>query len=154
MTERQEQSALIAWANHMAAQIPGLAMLFAIPNQRIVPRGRRGWAYLRSLKDQGLKPGIPDLFLAAPSGIHAGMFIEMKYGRGKVSAAQQEWLDQLTFWGYYAVVARSFEEARDAILGYLGRQPHCGHPISAIESSDEGTQFCRECEKEGRESNA
>ena len=145
MSEKNEQMALIAWANLEAARTPELALLFAIPNQG---PGRRNRGYLHSLIRQGLKPGVPDLFLPVARGRHHGMFLEMKYGRGTVSANQECWLKWLGEQDYHTAVCWTYEEARDAILSYLGIQLCCGHPVSAIVSSDEGTNWCKMCEEE------
>jgi hypothetical protein len=61
----------------------------------------------------------------APKGGFHGMFIEMKYGKNKLSAEQSAWLSRLRQQGYYCIVAYSFEEAQKSIEAYLEeRIPH------------------------------
>ena len=63
---------------------------------------------------------MPDIFLPAPRGGYAGLFIEMKRRKnGRVSIDQATWLKALEKQGYKAIVAHGWEEARDEIEGYL-----------------------------------
>jgi hypothetical protein len=48
------------------------------------------------------------------------MFIEMKYGKNKPSESQLEWLGALSGEGYETAICYGFDEARDAIIKYLG----------------------------------
>ena len=61
------------------------ALLFAIPNG-----GARHIKTARELKAEGVRKGVPDLFLAYPHNGYSGLFIEMKkrYG-GRVSPEQK-----------------------------------------------------------------
>jgi hypothetical protein len=91
-------------------------MLMAIPNGA----ARRG-QNAHGLVAQGLRPGVPDLFLACPSREWAGLWIELKRRRGgRLAPEQREWLDRLRGQGYRAEVCKGWEEAREAILAYLG----------------------------------
>jgi predicted RecB family endonuclease len=114
-TEHDEQCALFQWAALMENRIPGLKNLFAIPNG-----GHRYKAVAVKMKAEGVKAGVPDIFLAVPrSGFH-GLFIEMKAGRNKTSEKQNEWIAKLIQSGYMVVVCYGFEEAKREILDYLG----------------------------------
>jgi hypothetical protein len=89
--------------------------LFAIPNG-----GERNAIVAKRLKEEGVRAGIPDLFLAYPSGNIHGLFIEMKKPKGgRVSENQKKVIATLNNNGYYAVVANGFEWARTAIVAYL-----------------------------------
>jgi hypothetical protein len=116
MSEHSEQVALVAWAKDNENWIPALRNLFSIPNGG---KRKTGWWEV----SEGLKKGVPDLFLAVPKPVHkggmAGLFVEMKYGKNKCTPAQEDWLERLHCQGYATAVCYSFEEARDTILDYL-----------------------------------
>lgn len=71
------------------------------------------------LKREGVKKGVPDLFLAVPKKACGGLWIEMKKKGGKVTLEQREWLAKFVMQGYQAEVCYSFEEAKDIILRYI-----------------------------------
>lgn len=104
-----------------------LAFMFAIPNG-----GKRDKITAGNLKAEGVKAGVPDIFLPVMYGPtqdspHGGLFIEMKKpaskpkhtGKGGVRATQTEYHRFLEEQGYAVVVCYSWEEARDAIIAYL-----------------------------------
>jgi hypothetical protein len=130
MTEHAEQALLFEWAYRQTSFYPDLVMLFAVPNGAKMPYSRNedGTRYSNHamyMKAEGLTPGIPDVALMAPKGGFHGMFIEMKYGKNKLSTEQSAWLSRLRKQGYYCIVAYSFEEAQKSIEAYLEeRIPH------------------------------
>lgn len=88
---------------------------FAIPNG-----GSRNRLEAKSLKAQGVTPGVPDIFMALPyNGFH-GLFIELKSKTGRLSEHQKIWLNNLNDRAYRAVVCYSLDEAMDAVTEYLG----------------------------------
>ena len=93
---------------------------FAIPNG-----GGRSAFEASFMKEEGVKPGVPDIFSAWPSGIYHGLFIEMKRlpseGKGKpvVSKEQKEWHIKLRNMGYAVYVCYGYEEAMKTIRTYL-----------------------------------
>lgn len=93
---------------------PELSLLFHVPNG-----GKRSKTTAVRLKMEGVKAGVPDLFLPVARGGFYGLFIEMKAGKNKTTQKQEEWLAALGAQGYCAQVCYGFEEARDAILKYL-----------------------------------
>ena len=112
--EAQEQSALIEWCGWMAHKIPVLNLIFHVPNG-----GFRNEIEAANLKRQGVKAGVPDLFLpVAKHGFH-GLFIEMKTKNGKVTENQVKWLRDLSAQGYLAVICRGADEAKKIIEDYL-----------------------------------
>ena len=113
-TEHKEQVKLFKWARENAQYFPQLSALFATPNA-----GRRSDAEGKRMKDEGLRPGVPDVCLPVPNKNHSALFIEMKYGKNKPTESQQHWLHMLETWGNKAVICYTFEEARDTILNYL-----------------------------------
>ncbi|MDO5397449.1 MAG: VRR-NUC domain-containing protein [bacterium] len=113
--EAAEQSTLIDWSLRCRGKYPELGLLFHIPNG-----GSRNRAEAVHLKRQGVKAGVPDLFLPTARGKYHGLFIEMKYGKNKPTNAQREWMAALNEQGYLAVVCYGFDDARDTIERYLG----------------------------------
>lgn len=114
-TEEQEQAAVMEWAMLMEKQAPELALLYHCPNG-----ADRHPAVAAKLKKQGVKPGVPDLFLPVARGTAHGLYIEMKRQKGgRVSEDQKAWMEALTQQGYVCVVARGAEEACDVIWHYL-----------------------------------
>jgi len=107
LTEREEQAAVIAWADmHSVANV-----LYANVNGQY-RQGQR--------PEPGLRPGVPDLFLpVARDGWH-GLYIEMKRVKGGVlSKEQRRWIEVLRNNGYQAVVCRGAEDAIAQIEAYL-----------------------------------
>ena len=89
--------------------------LYAVPNG-----GNRDRVTGARLKREGVRAGQPDLNLDIPSAGYHGLRIEMKAGRGRVTAPQQIAIDRLNGRGYLALVCRSAAEAIEAIEDYLG----------------------------------
>jgi hypothetical protein len=120
MSEHDEQSALFQWAETMVTtgRIPELENLFAIPNGAWM----KSYTIARKMIEEGMKKGVPDVFLACPSpcGDH-GLFIEMKFGKNKPTQDQNEWSDRLRNREYYYYVCWSWVEAAGRILDYLGK---------------------------------
>ena len=114
-TEDEEQIQIIRWALCQRGKHPELGLLLHIPNG-----GSRGKVEAARFKAMGVKKGVPDLFLPAPRGGYAGLFIELKRRRGgQVSADQREWIAALTNEGYCAQVCRGFEEAVELLSRYI-----------------------------------
>jgi hypothetical protein len=113
--EHGEQVALIDWCSLHIKQAPELELIFAIPSG-----GHRHKKTAGKLKAEGVKAGVPDLFLpVARLGFH-GLWIEMKVKGGRIRPVQFWWLEQLVEQGYMHQVCWSFEEARDLLMAYLG----------------------------------
>lgn len=115
MTESSEQIALIEWCDWQAnlGHEP-LRWIFHPANG-----GKRDKAVAAGLKAQGVKPGVPDLFLPYPAGGYHGLFIEMKMPPNTTTPEQRAYLAWLNRVGYLAVVATGFDEARGIIEEYL-----------------------------------
>jgi len=117
-TEAQEQKALFEWAAWEQKRHPELQVLFHIPNG-----GSRNPIEARHLKEQGVKTGVPDIFLPVPKDGYHGLWIELKRRKGgRVSDAQKGFIQTMNRLGYMAVVCRGWEEARDNILDYLNAE--------------------------------
>ncbi len=114
-TEAQEQTALFQWAATMQGRIPELALLHSVPNG-----GSRHPVEALHLKQQGVKAGIPDIFLPCPRGRFHGLYIEMKRRKGgRLSIEQSKMIGRLRGQGYRCEVCRGWEEARDVIEEYM-----------------------------------
>lgn len=124
VTEHDLQVSLIARCNEQAHRTPEMRLLFAIPNGAKLPytvdangeRYSKQGAYLRA---EGLKAGVPDLFLPVARGRWHGLFIEMKRPGNKPSDVQTEWLHALAAEGYACVVCFSDDDAYVTIVAYL-----------------------------------
>jgi hypothetical protein len=113
-SEAAHQTALFAWAALSCYRWPELAYLFAVPNG-----GTRNKVEAGFLKAQGVRSGVPDIFLpVARWGCH-GLWIEMKVGNNKPSDNQKNWIKALQAHGYAVVVAYSWIQAKDYIIQYL-----------------------------------
>ena len=121
-TEHEHQVALMQWAVGMESEYPELRYLFSIPNG-----GHRHIVVAKKLKAEGVKPGVPDLFLPVPRGSYHGLFIELKpQYRGikrlikpRPSKTQTWWLQRLANHGYSCHCCRGVEAARMVIIDYL-----------------------------------
>lgn len=114
MSEHDEQVLLFDWAQIEQQRIPELALMFAVPNA-----AKRSYGVAAYMKAEGLKSGVPDIFLPVARGGYHGLFLEMKYGRGKPSDNQTAWIAALQEQGYRAVVVYGFEHAQETIISYL-----------------------------------
>ncbi len=118
-TEHAHQVALFAWAALERCNYPQLQLMFAIPNQRA---GVVAGAYFKA---EGVRAGVPDIFLPVPicrgpgAILKAGLWIELKKPGGIVAKERIWWQNALNEAGYLAVVCYGWEEARDTILTYL-----------------------------------
>jgi hypothetical protein len=115
-TEAAHQTALFCWAAlpDQRSKFPELEMMFHIPNG-----GSRNKIEAGHLKAEGVKPGVPDIFLPIPRGTYHGFWIEMKVKKNQQSDEQKIWEHNLAAKGYAIAVARSWIEARDFLIYYL-----------------------------------
>ena len=114
--EHAEQVSLMQWWSLQCRRfgIPE-QLLFAIPNG-----GQRNIITAKRMKDEGVRAGIPDLFLAVPRGKFHGLFVEMKKTQGGVvSDAQKACMQMLSDNGYCVTICHGFMDAQEAIKGYL-----------------------------------
>ncbi|CEP50287.1 VRR-NUC domain-containing protein [[Clostridium] sordellii] len=112
--EETEQMTLIDWCNINICKYPELKLIYHIPNG-----GKRNKLEAARLKRGGVKKGVPDLCLPVSKGAYHGLYIEMKFGNGRTSKEQKEWINDLTEQGYKAIVCNGFEEAKDTIIKYM-----------------------------------
>ena len=116
-SEADEQKALFEWAGWARGKFPELALLYHCPNG-----GTRNPVEARHLKEQGVKPGVPDICLPVPNLHYAALYIELKRRKGgRVSDEQRGWIAALNRAGNHAVVCKGWEEAKRVILEYLSQ---------------------------------
>lgn len=113
-SEAQHQANVIKWSLLHREERPELALLHHIPNG-----GRRDPVEARHLKELGVKPGVPDLFLPVARGGYHGLYIEMKSETGHTSREQEDWGERLTVQGYRWQVCHGWEAAAAALEWYL-----------------------------------
>lgn len=116
MTEEQHQRYVIQWTQQpeIRHKFPELKLLYHIPNER-----KCSQAQGRRLKLQGVRSGVPDLHIpVARSGYHS-LYIEMKTEKGRTSANQDWWIEELNKQGNKCAVCRSWEEAVAVLEKYL-----------------------------------
>lgn len=98
------QAQFISRVNYLE---PGLAdYVFAIPNG-----GKRDPRVAAALKAQGVRPGVPDVFVAMPVHPWAGLWIEFKTAKGRLSNRQVLYLSLLDRAGYRVAVSNDLDEA-------------------------------------------
>ena len=89
-------------------------IIFSSPNE-----GKRTLSNASRLKAEGMMSGVADLqILSAQNGYH-GLFIEIKYGKGRQTESQK-WFQKVAEQnGYKYVICRSFDEFKKEIEDYL-----------------------------------
>lgn len=96
--------------------------MFAVPNG-----GLRNKVQASRLKAEGVRPGVPDVFLPYPVGNHHGLYIEFKKpgteGRkaGGLSEEQIVYRDYLVSVGYSHKIAYNWLQAAELTVEYLSQ---------------------------------
>lgn len=112
LTERQEQEVVVDW---ISKQYPWL-----IDYTIYIMNEKKCSVYVgKKLNKQGRLPGASDLFIAWPTKLYYGLFIEMKSKDGKLSKKQSEFLSRMSNVGYYAIACWGADQAIDVIKKYL-----------------------------------
>lgn len=118
-TEHAMQRAYFCWCNQQTED-PRLKRCFAIPNG-----GERNKAVASRLKSEGVKSGVPDVFVPIPVGIYHGLYIEFKkpgrekHKNGGLSDEQSDWKEYFLSQNYGYFVAYSYGQAADTVVKYL-----------------------------------
>ena len=113
-TEAQHQINIIRWTQIVRDIYPELELLYHIPNG-----GGRDAKEGKHLREQGVKPGVPDLCLPVPRGQYDALYIELKTEKGSPSPEQEWWICQLRVEGNYAVVCYGWRSAIKIIEWYM-----------------------------------
>lgn len=97
-------------------------LLFAIPNQaaRDPVNGAR-------MKAEGLRRGVPDMFLSIPRHHWHGLYIEQKREDGVPSSHQLSFMPVLASQGYLCTFSYTLEDSRWLVENYLTQ------PASVVE---------------------
>lgn len=91
-----------------------------VPNGLCLGGVRNKFAYINSLKAQGLRPGFPDLIVFAKNKKHNLFFLEFKREKqGYLSPKQKDWINWLNSNGYYAKSVKGNKEAIQVLENYL-----------------------------------
>ena len=112
--EHDEQAAFIQWCGLSLAKYPELKWIHAIPNG-----GKRGFETAKSLKAEGVKPGVFDVFLPISRGIYHGLYIEFKFGKNKLTEEQIEFWNHCVENNYKVAVCYFGMEAAKIAVNYL-----------------------------------
>jgi len=124
-SEHSHQAAFFCWINQHLKDYPQLKYAHAIPNG-----GLRSKVQAARLKAEGVRPGVPDVFVPYPIHLgaeiaRAGLYIEFKKPGsenrkgGGLSKNQIEWRDYLQSMKYEHMVVYSYLQAIDGVLEYL-----------------------------------
>ncbi len=126
-SETSHQIALFIWIASPETKeqyphlYPDINFLFAIPNGEF-----RNMATAVRLKAMGVKRGVLDLMLPVPRGPYHGLWVEMKRPKnngkreGQLSNEQKDvWIPFLIKQGYAIAVCKTWQEAKDNLIGYL-----------------------------------
>jgi len=110
---------LVNWFHHYFPDLADDFHHFANERRCTVNEGRK-------LKRMGVKKGVLDFFLAFPVqneyGVWwAGLWIELKVGKGKLTSEQSAFIHRKLQRGYEAVAVWGEDAAKAVILAYLNR---------------------------------
>ena len=79
--------------------------------------GRLGWTWHHEANSFGSRPGWPDLALFHPE--HGALYLELKVGKNRITAAQRAWLETLHAAGQRVAVIRETDEDHHVLLELL-----------------------------------
>jgi hypothetical protein len=118
MSEHLTQAAFFSWLAYK--KLDGVELAHAIPNGGLRP-GKAG----AMLKAEGVKAGVPDVYIPIARGGYIGLAIEFKHGDNNPSAAQKERIDKMQKEGWCVVICWSWEAAAKIVQGYTGMLKVC-----------------------------
>jgi hypothetical protein len=114
MARRIEASHQEAFMHWIALQPNISNLVWHCPNG-----GRRTYEEARAFKRMGVKPGVPDIQVAVPSGEYHGLFIEFKSKHGKLIESQKKMHKHLIEAGYKVDTVYDWHEARVIVSEYI-----------------------------------
>lgn len=116
MSEHMEQVHLFAWIKKQTLKYQPMELIFAIPNG-----GLRNKITGARLKAEGVKAGIPDIFVPIPARNYHGAFIELKSTNPctNLSNKQGKILPKLINQGYCTTVCHGHDKAIEFLSWYL-----------------------------------
>jgi hypothetical protein len=110
--ESEIQACFVKWLR--LSNKPVGAVTFSVPNGAL-----RSLAEGKRQKELGLTAGVPDIFIAYPSGNYHGMFIEFKAGANTLTYHQSNMIQLLKARGYHCVVCYEVNNAMQEVTNYL-----------------------------------
>lgn len=113
----RRQAACIKYFRYQFSEYKDL--LFSIPNGIPLANQNVRTKIYNKLKEEGLQPGVPDLFLSVGNSIYNGMFIEIKTKTDRLRKKQVDMICALEQQNYKCVVVRSVDEFIEIIDEYL-----------------------------------
>lgn len=119
-SEHAHQRAFFGWLQWLLniGREPLAWMAFAIPNG-----GERNPIVAARLKAEGVKSGVPDVCWPVPKWRYAGLYLELKVEKGRVSESQEGWHTALRAAGYAVAVCWGWRAARSCFLDYSSGVP-------------------------------
>lgn len=112
--EDTEQIKVIRWAAGAECRYPELRWLYHIPNG-----GTRDSAEAIKLKNMGVKRGVSDLCLPFPHGRYHGLYIELKYGKNRLTKEQSQFLCDMCDSKHCVAVCYDAQTAIELIGKYI-----------------------------------
>lgn len=112
--EDMEQVKVFQWAAYAEVRYPELRWMYHCPNG-----GSRNAIEAAKLKQMGVKAGVSDICLPYPRGKYCGLFVEMKFGKNKLTENQGEFLNEMAHAGHYVATCYDAEAAIEVIEKYL-----------------------------------
>jgi len=109
------QAAFFSWVDLHKARFPQLGLIYAVPNA-----GKRDRRVGQLLKLTGLRAGVPDVCLPMRNAEYQGLYIEFKSEKGRLTDSQKEWIERLESFGHKVAVLRSWTDAANLVIDYLG----------------------------------
>ena len=113
-SEDAEQQIVIQWARMRMERWPELALLHHIPNG-----GSRNRREAAKFKRMGVLTGVPDLHLPVARAGYNSLYIEMKYGNGRLQTSQEAFLSAAAAERNYCVVCYTAEDAIRVLEQYI-----------------------------------
>ena len=119
MSERDQQKLLVSWFRYQYKPYK----IISIPNaQKFLGKAKNIFSMINSMVAEGFVKGTSDLFIAAPIGDYAGMWLEMKDKNKSykhVDENQRIFIQDMLDSGYYATWSAGFENGQRVIQDYM-----------------------------------
>lgn len=117
-SEDTEQIIVVSWCRLREGAHPELMLLHHCPNG-----GSRNEQEAVKFKQMGVLAGVSDLHLPVPKGVYASLYIEMKYGDGRLEDSQKRFLHAAADAGNFCAVCYEAEGAITIIDEYINLKP-------------------------------
>lgn len=111
------QKACVKWFRYQHSDIKDL--LFSIPNGIPLANQNIRTKIYNKLKEEGLQPGVPDLFLSHGTSLYNGLYIEIKSKTDRLRKVQADMIRKLEGENYKCIIVRSLDEFIEEINEYM-----------------------------------